>query len=115
LVVASGESVKGINIAGLAVGSPEIWGINAALVVGGEEVTGFSLAPAYFRITGENGMMKGVSISAFNHIKGMQEGLTIGIFNYAFDINGIQIGLLNYVRSNRDGLKLLPVFNKKFD
>jgi hypothetical protein len=115
LVVASGESVRGINLAGLAIGSPEIKGMNSALVVGGEEVTGLSVAPAYFRITGEYGMMKGVSISAFNHIMGTQQGLAIGIFNYATNINGLQIGLLNFVKENRAGLQLLPVFNARFD
>jgi hypothetical protein len=115
LAVASGETIKGINLAGLAVGSPEITGFSAALAVGGVHITGLTIAPAYFRIQGENGSMKGMSISAFNHILGSQHGLAIGIFNSAWEINGIQIGLLNYVRENRKGLRLLPLFNTRFN
>ena len=58
--------------------------------------------------------MTGVSISAFNHIQGVQKGLTIGIFNYAHKVKGLQIGLLNYNRSNPKGLRWLPILNAGF-
>ena len=72
-----------------------------------------AIAPAYFRI--ENGTLNGLSISAFNHIKGDLNGVSIGVFNYVNKINGVQIGILNYIRSNRKGLRLLPLFNARFN
>lgn len=119
LAVGSGGTLAGINIAGLAAGAPSIKGITIALAAGGEKVTGITVAPAYFRITNEGNSditpsMTGVSISAFNHIQGVQKGLTIGIFNYAHKVKGLQIGLLNYNRSNPKGLRWLPILNAGF-
>jgi hypothetical protein len=96
------------------VGAPAVKGLQAALVVGGEDVRGISLAPAYFRISGDDGEMVGLSVSAFNHIRGSQRGLAVGIFNYAYDIKGLQLGLLNHVSSNPKGLRWLPIFNTRF-
>jgi hypothetical protein len=56
----------------------------------------------------------GVNISAFNHIKGTQTGLAIGIFNYAHNLKGVQIGLVNYVRDNPEYFKVLPIINANF-
>jgi hypothetical protein len=55
--------------------------------------------------------LHGVAISAFNHIKGEQYGITIGIFNYARELKGFQIGLLNYAANNQKWLRLLPLLN----
>lgn len=119
LAVGSGGTLAGITIAGLAAGAPSVKGITIALAAGGEKVTGITVAPAYFRITNEGNndtepAMMGVSISAFNHIQGVQKGLTIGIFNYAHKVRGLQIGLLNYNRSNPKGLRWLPILNAGF-
>jgi hypothetical protein len=58
--------------------------------------------------------MKGLSISAFNHIQGEQFGIAIGIFNYAYAVHGFQLGVLNHVKNNPRGLRWLPVFNTSF-
>jgi len=83
---------------------------------GGHDVEGGILAPLYFKIESEKdgrlGRVKGVSISAFNHIKGEQFGLSIGLLNYAWELHGVQIGVLNYAGNNRKGLRLLPLFNR---
>ena len=50
LGVGAGGDVVGLSFGGLAVGAPKVSGIQAALVVGGEQVQGISIAPAYFRI-----------------------------------------------------------------
>jgi hypothetical protein len=63
----------------------------------------------------KKGRLTGVSISAFNQIKGYQSGVSIGIVNYAAKLHGIQIGLINYVRDNPKFLKVLPVINFRFD
>jgi hypothetical protein len=114
LAVGSGEEVAGISLAGLAVGGPKVSGIQAALVIGGEAVQGISIAPAYFRIEGFDGYMKGFSVSAFNHIEGDVFGICIGIFNWAFSVRGFQLGILNHVKSNPKGLRWLPIFNTSF-
>jgi hypothetical protein len=84
-------------------------GFAAAPAVGAENARAVIIAPAYFRI--ERGTFTGVSASAFNHIKGRQHGLTIGVFNYAHHLDGLQLGVLNYVRANPAPFKLLPVIN----
>lgn len=114
LAVGSGEQVAGISLAGLAVGGPKIAGIQAALMVGGEQVQGISIAPAYFRIESMDGYMKGLSLSAFNHVQGEVFGVCIGIFNWAYAVRGFQLGVLNHVKSNPKGLRWLPIFNTSF-
>ena len=56
-----------------------------------------------------------MSVSAFNRIRGHQQGLAIGILNYARSLNGVQLGLLNYAGNNRPGLRWLPFVNAHFD
>ena len=73
-------------------------------------MTGAVLAPAYFRIESD-GRLTGVSASAFNYIKGEQHGLSIGIFNYARRLFGVQLGLLNYAKNNPVPFRLLPLLN----
>lgn len=114
LAVGCGGTMTGISLAILAVGAPEVKGLQAALVVGGEDVGGISLAPAYFTIKGDHGEMTGISVSAFNHIRGYQRGVAIGIFNFTYDIKGIQLGVLNHVESNPRYLRWLPIFNTHF-
>ena len=114
LAVGSGEEVTGISLAGLAVGGPKVNGLQAALVIGGEKVQGISVAPAYFRIESPEGYMKGLSVSAFNHVRGEVFGICIGLFNWARSVHGFQLGILNHVKSNPKSLRWLPVFNTSF-
>jgi hypothetical protein len=116
LAVGCGEQLTGISVAILAVGAPRAKGLQAAFVVGGEEVKGISLAPAYFRIKSDDwgGEMTGLSISAFNHIDGYQHGVAVGIFNYTHEIKGFQLGILNHVSSNPKWARWLPLFNTRF-
>ena len=77
-------------------------------------MTGINFAPAYFRVEDEDACMKGISVSAFNHLKGCQKGMTIGIINYAREVKGIQIGVLNHIADNPKGLRWLPLINASF-
>ncbi len=106
----SGDLLKGLAIAGIGVGAPRVEGLVISSTAGAEEARGAFIAPAYFRIT-DSGELTGFSISAFNHIKGEQHGLAIGIFNDARELHGVQIGVLNYAGNNGGGLKMLPVVN----
>ncbi|HMJ70978.1 MAG TPA: hypothetical protein VK508_18885 [Cyclobacteriaceae bacterium] len=124
--IGAGEEMVGINVAGVGVGSPKVKGLAIALAVGGVEVTGIMIAPAFFRVGGgenrdedgvvssEDGVMKGLSISAYNRIKGEQRGVALGVVNYTKRIKGVQFGLINIVRDNPRGLRVLPIFNTRF-
>lgn len=109
-----GGELKGVALAGGGIGAPAITGITASPAAGAVEFRGVALAPGYFQISHE-GVLKGVSVSAFNHIKGENRGLSIGIVNFADVLRGVQIGLINIARSNPSGLKVLPIFNADFD
>lgn len=124
--IGAGEEVKGITVAGVGVGGPKVTGLAVALAVGGVDVKGIMIAPAFFRVGGgnntdengvsteEEGVMKGLSISAYNRIKGEQRGVALGIVNYTRKIKGFQFGIINIVRDNPKGLRVLPIFNTRF-
>jgi hypothetical protein len=48
-------------------------------------------------------------------VKGEQFGLSLGLLNFAWELNGVQIGLINYAGNNPKGLRLLPFFNKNWN
>lgn len=112
--VGAGQEIKGLTIGGLGVGAPSLKGLVLGLAAGGDKFKGLALTPAYFRIT-DDGLFRGISVSAFNHIKGEHRGLSIGILNFANDLYGVQIGVINIAKSNPGGLKVLPVFNADFN
>lgn len=53
-------------------------------------------------------------MSAFNHVRGEQRGLAIGVVNYARSLHGVQIGPLNWA-DNSSLLKLMPLVNVHVD
>ncbi len=126
--IGGGEEVKGLSVAGVGIGGERVTGIAIAPAVGGATVEGIMIAPAYFRV-GEGkrekmdaeeydgdleGVMRGISVSAFNQIKGDQIGATFGVVNYTHRIKGVQFGLINIVKENPRGLRVLPIFNTRF-
>ncbi|GIV59400.1 MAG: hypothetical protein KatS3mg043_0489 [Rhodothermaceae bacterium] len=115
LGVGTGGNLTGIALGGLGVGASRVEGaLVAGVAAGAGEMTGLALAPGYFNL-GRDGLFRGLAVSAFNHIRGEQRGLTIGLFNYARRLYGLQIGLLNYAGNNPKGLRLLPLVNLHFD
>jgi hypothetical protein len=108
--IGAGKHMKGLFAAGVGVGAEAITGVAVGAAMGSEQYTGFGVAPAYFRVT-EGGQLRGVSVSAFNYITGTQKGLTIGVFNFARVLNGVQLGVLNYAGNNPLWLRLLPGLN----
>ncbi len=124
--VGAGESVNGLSIAGIGVGGPTVRGIVIAPAAGGNNVSGFMLVPAYFRVgdskksdsddsDGPAAQMKGVSISVFNQTFGHFNGVSIGVVNWTRTQRGFQLGLINIVKSNPPGLRILPIFNASFN
>jgi hypothetical protein len=116
----AGGTLKGLTLAGVGAGAPVVRGIVVSIIAaGGHDVKGGVLAPFYFKVVAddddmEGGRVSGISISAFNHVKGEQHGLSIGLLNYAWEANGLQIGVLNYVANNPKGKRLLPIFNRSW-
>ena len=53
-------------------------------------------------------------MSAYNRVEGPHTGLGIGVVNYAEELHGIQIGVVNIVRSNPSGLRVTPLINVGF-
>jgi len=114
LGVGAGQELRGLSIAILGAGAPVIKGVTiTGLALGGEEITGVSIAVGHVRIEND-GILTGVTAAAFPYIKGLLRGVSFGIFNYAYEVSGIQIGILNYVADNPPGLKYLPIFNTSF-
>ncbi|MBI3569216.1 MAG: hypothetical protein HY084_13540 [Gemmatimonadetes bacterium] len=104
----SGDEIKGIGLAGVGIGAPRLQGGFAALFVGAKDAKAIVLAPAQFRI--ENGSFSGVSLSASNYVKGAQNGITIGLLNYARSLSGVQVGIINII-ANGSSHPVLPLFN----
>ena len=114
LGVGAGEALRGISIAGIGAGAPDVQGVLiGGIAAGGEEVSGIGASIAHFRIV-EDGILKGVAVSAFNRVQGTQRGLTVGLFNMATELHGFQIGLLNYAGNKSKGLRWLPFVNANF-
>jgi hypothetical protein len=112
----AGGTMRGLAVSGVGVGASVIRGVAAAgLGVGGQRLTGLFAAAYTVRIADMDhrgdGELHGVGISAFNDVRGTQRGLTIGVLNYARTLHGVQLGVINIVRNNPSGRKVLPVIN----
>ena len=105
-----GGTLKYASVAVGGIGASRIEGVAAATAVGAESVRGLVIAPGYFRIA-NGGQMRGVNLSAYNNVRGLQRGLAIGIFNYARTLDGLQVGILNYAGNKSRGTRLLPIVN----
>lgn len=118
IAAGAGGTLRGFTLAGAAAGAPRVRGLVLSSIAGGHDVHAGILAPLYFRLQSENdgdlGVFRGVSVSALNHVKGEQRGLTIGLINHSWELRGWQIGLINHAASNPPALKWLPIFNKDF-
>jgi len=116
--VGAGQHMTGVSLSGVAAGAGgTLRGIHAAgigiilsgFAAGGHDVYALSMAPGYFKID-HDGRQRGVSIAAFNRIRGVQEGLTIGIVNWTRQLEGIQIGLINGA-GNKKRMRWMPFVN----
>ncbi len=115
LGVGSGGSLRYLSIGGLGVGAPTISGVAVGgLGVGGQHLNGLMVGVYTVRII-EGGTLRGVGVSSFNDIRGSQRGLTIGLVNHAWRLHGMQIGVINIVKNNPSGRRVLPLVNWNFD
>ena len=114
----AGGTLRGLTITGLGAGAPYIRGIVLSVIAaGGHDVKGGVLAPIWFKIEseddgrGELGRVSGVTVSAFNQVKGEQFGLSLGLINFAWELKGVQVGLINIANRSRSGIRVLPLVN----
>jgi hypothetical protein len=108
--IGAGGEIRGLAVGGVGVGASRLRGVAVSgVAAGAQEARGVVIAPAYFRID-EGGLLRGVSVSAFNHVHGRQHGLTIGLLNIADELHGVQIGVLNISR-NGGSLRVVPILN----
>jgi hypothetical protein len=105
----AGMSIRGVALAGVGVGAPRLDGIFAALGIGASHARGLVVAPALFKVAA-GGSFEGVALSGVNHLRGSQTGLSVGIFNYARSLNGVQLGVINVVADAKDH-PILPLVN----
>jgi hypothetical protein len=129
MALVADDAVRGVNIGGLAVvGNEAVEGISAALgaiesreLIRGATFGGYRVkAPNIDGLSAAIVMMRtedlrGFSIAGYNEVRGLQTGLTIGLYNSADELHGVQIGLLNRAKNNRAPFRWLPLLNAHFD
>jgi hypothetical protein len=111
LGVGAGGSVGYLSIGAVGVGSPHVKGLAIGGVgVGGQRLEGVMVGGALVQVD-TGGVVRGASVAAFNRFRGHQQGVAIGLVNYAWSLNGVQLGVINIVRDNPRGRRVLPIIN----
>lgn len=99
--VGAGGTLKGVAYGTVGVGASRLNGLMLSpIAAGAKDVQAIVIAGAYFKVE-EKGRFDGGSLSAVNYVRGAQHGLTIGLWNYARELHGGQVGLINI--SDNDG------------
>jgi hypothetical protein len=108
--VGAGGRLKGVAIGIVGVGAPRVEGlVIGGFGTGGHDIHAISLSGIYFK-TDDGGTFRGGSLATINNVRGYQHGLTLGVFNYAHTLNGVQIGLIN-VSDNGGHRRVLPIIS----
>ena len=76
-------------------------------VVADQELRGLAIAG----YSVDSHRIAGLSVSPYNHVRGPQYGLAIGVYNSTDELHGVQIGLINRAKDNRAPFKILPILN----
>ncbi len=90
------DEIIGLAVSGIRIHAGSITGGAASLVMLADEMRGFNAG-------------------CVNYFDGLQVGLSIGIYNYAEHLNGIQIGLVNIANNKSKPFRVLPIVNAHFD
>jgi hypothetical protein len=88
----------------------QLRGVGVGAVLGARDVRGLVIAPVGVSID-STGTLTGVSISAINANRGTQRGLSIGLYNAARNLHGVQLGLINVALNNSGPRRVLPLIN----
>jgi hypothetical protein len=123
------QTIKGFAMTGIALGGEDLQGFFVSPVLLAKELRGMSINPAFTTIY----QNYGATLAAVNVVRcpgdqrwgdfaiqsceAINHGVQIGIYNYSKRMGdrAWQIGLLNYVRDNRKGMRLLPLVNRRFE
>jgi hypothetical protein len=70
-------------------------------------VRGVSVAGLYLKTWD----LTGIGVGAYNRVRRTQVGLTIGLINYARELHGVQIGIINIAKNNKAPFRVLPIVN----
>ena len=98
-------------VGGLGAGAPEVRRDLAGLLgAGRHHFTGATLALGTVKVNEERSHT-GLSLSAVNWIDGSQNGLSIGLLNYARRLRGVQIRLVNIVSNSQGWSRVLTLTN----
>jgi hypothetical protein len=113
LLLAGIRGINGVVFSGLAV-SLDVRDINGVasslgMIYCGRNFTGLGITGIYLHA----GHFKGIGVAAYTN-SAKTDGLTVALYNKCDELNGIQLGLLNYAGNNRKGLKMLPLINMHF-
>jgi hypothetical protein len=109
-VASDSGTLSGLSIGGLGVFAPKVRGA----AIGGtnvraQDVRAIVLSGAYFKVH-EGGQFYGGTLAPVNNVQGAQHGLAIGLFNYARELHGAQVGIIN-VSDNRGSRRVLPLLS----
>ena len=129
------KHITGLSLAGIAQGGEALKGLFISPLLYAQTFEGFSIAPI-LSISRQN---KGIQVATISVIRctehykmavieiamettqesceAINEGVQLGLYNYSRKMGdkAWQIGLINYVKENRKGLRVLPFFNRKFE
>jgi hypothetical protein len=110
LAVGSDSALTGLSIGGVDVFAPKMHGAAVGVIgVRGVDVHAIVLGGMYFKVH-EGGQFYGGALAPLNDIEGAQHGMAIGLFNYARELHGAQVGLIN-VSDNGGSRRILPVLS----
>lgn len=109
----SSKGMNGINIGGFATLSEgNITGLNIAgfALYSFNELSGLNIAGT---ITSYN--TTGVSASLYHNSENRMKGISFSLFNYAAELLGVQIGIINIAMNNPFPFKVMPLINMNFN
>lgn len=112
LAVVTGGGLDGAAVAGGAVVTGgRLRGVGlAGIGVQGRALRGFAAALGRNRFESA----RGLSVAAWNRVSGPMYGVSIGLYNDADELHGVQIGVLNRARDNPPPFEFLPFLNLHF-
>jgi hypothetical protein len=103
--------VEGLNIGGLAVVSENFVRGASLGAYKVEASLGHGLAGAVWKVDVDE--FKGLSVAGWNEHRERSRGLSIGLFNRTEELDGVQVGLLNYAGNNAR-FRWMPFLNAHF-
>ena len=110
LGVVTERELRGITVTGLgAVAEGDMVGLTVGGlgVVSDRAIRG--AAAALLKVDMQD--LQGVSVAGWTRVRHAQRGLSIGLFNQAEELHGIQLGLLNFAGNNHGLARWLPIIN----